>query len=185
MYIGFLLFFSGNVSGDYGKPCVPFKGCWEVTSGRTWFLVSYFVGSQDFPEMTIFENGLKSMLHNTSNSDMPSTKKHKVFRKWTKMYSEETDRRYGHFQVGKQQQLPFSTTFLRHLFYFREGSCDHIQLLTIRWLERANVVWHGTHVWLTCDLCPEMKLFCRSFFTSMEGEVFSKLGKSISNLLGV
>lgn len=59
---------------DWSHKCRSLALFEKVTSGRTWFLVSYFVGSQNFPEMTIFENGLKSMLHNKSNSDMPSTK---------------------------------------------------------------------------------------------------------------
>ena len=64
-----------------------------VRSGENFiFQLKNLVGSQDSPKMTN-KNGKKRMLHNKSNSDMP-TKKHKVMEDEQKMYSAETDRRY-------------------------------------------------------------------------------------------
>lgn len=159
------------------NPVSPLKVAGRSRAEEPGFRLYYFVGSQDFSRNDNFWKWLKKHVAQQIKFWYAKYKKHKVLEDEQKCIQRRLTEGMGISKLENNSFL-FPQLFFDTSSIFREGSCDHIQLLTIRWLERANVVWHGTHVWLTCDLCPEMKLFCRVFFTSMEGEVFQSLAKA-------
>ncbi len=100
-------------------------------------------------------------------------KKHKVMEDELKMYSEETDRRYT---ISK---LVYNFSWTPLLFRWRLLRPHPAAYNPLIGACKRGLAWYSCLAYLR--LMSRDETFLQSFFTSMEGEVFSTLAKSISN----